>query len=217
MIIDKISNRNIIIKHNVAEWDLNIHLIMGNKYNFIIDTGLGSWSVMPVMKYLANNTNPVIIINTHYHWDHIWGNHLFANSTIISHRLCREKIIEKWDDMISRYKQFIKGEVQMCLPNMVFESSLYFPDDKIRLFHTPGHTYDCISVFDEEDKVLNISDNIGDSMDEIVPSIETDKETYHKTLLRYKNIGFKTCVSGHNRTFGKETLELLIKESKNIL
>ncbi len=25
----------------------------------------------PIKAYLENNQNPVIVINTHYHWDHI--------------------------------------------------------------------------------------------------------------------------------------------------
>ena len=55
---------------------------------------------------------------------------------------------EKWEI-------YIMGEVEMCLPNLVFENAIYFPDDKIRIFHTPGHPIDSISVFDEEEKVLN--------------------------------------------------------------
>ncbi len=212
MNIEKIKNRNVIFKYNIAEWDLNIHLIMGTKYNYIIDTGLGSLSIAPVLEYLENNQKPIIIINTHYHWDHIWGNHSFSFCTIISHKLCRDKIVEKWDEMLDKKKQFIKGDVQMCLPNLVFEDMLYFPDDKIRIFHTPGHTKDCISVLDEEEKVINVSDNIGDSMDEIIPSIETEKEVYINTLLKYKDIDFDTCVSGHNIILGKEVIDTILKE-----
>lgn len=46
MKIEKIKNRNIIFKYNIAEWDLNIHLIMGNRYNYIIDTGLDSSEIL---------------------------------------------------------------------------------------------------------------------------------------------------------------------------
>jgi glyoxylase-like metal-dependent hydrolase (beta-lactamase superfamily II) len=211
MKIERIKNRSIVFKYNIAEWDLNIHLIMGDKYNYIIDTGLGSMSVAPIKEYLGSNQNPIIVINTHHHWDHIWGNSSFKGCTIISHRLCRELIVQKWDKMMVKNHQFIKGNVEMCLPNLVFEDSLYFPDDKIRLIYTPGHTADCISVIDEKDRVINISDNIGDTIDEIVPSIEADKKVYINTILGYKQLDFDTCVSGHNVVFGKEIFDTILR------
>jgi len=43
MEIMKIKNRSVLFTdHNSSEWDLNLHLIKGKKYNYIIDTGLGS-------------------------------------------------------------------------------------------------------------------------------------------------------------------------------
>ncbi|SHJ93000.1 hypothetical protein SAMN02745163_02853 [Clostridium cavendishii DSM 21758] len=48
----------------------------------------------------------------------------------------------------------------MYLPDFVFENELYFSEDKIKLFHIPGHTIDLISVLDEEDNVLLVGDNI---------------------------------------------------------
>ncbi|HYE67244.1 MAG TPA: MBL fold metallo-hydrolase [Anaerovoracaceae bacterium] len=216
MKIEKISSRNIIFKYKIADWDLNIQLIMGKKFNYIIDSGLGASSTAPIMEYLRNNSKPMILINTHFHWDHIWGNHTFKDCTIISHRLCRELILIKWDEMTDKNKQFIKGDIQMCLPNLVFEDTLYFPDDKIRIIYTPGHTTDSISVLDEEERIINVGDNIGDTMDEIVPSIGTNKDTYINTLQRYKSIDFDTCISGHNVTLRKEVFDMIHKELDKI-
>ncbi|WP_027628039.1 MBL fold metallo-hydrolase [Ruminiclostridium cellobioparum] len=212
MEIIKVKKRNIVFKYNIADWDLNLHLIVGNKYNYIIDTGLGSLSISPVIEYLGNNRNPVIAVNTHYHWDHIWGNGSLENCTIISHRLCRKIISEKWDEMLEKRKQFVRGEVQKCLPNLTFEDTIYFPDDKIKIFYTPGHTVDCISVLDEEEGVINTGDNIGDTMEEIVPSVETGKEVFINTLLKYKKMDFDTCVSGHNTVLGREVIDIILKE-----
>lgn len=212
MTLEKITRRNIVFKfQNVSEWDLNIHLIMGDKYNYIIDTGLGSLSMAPVIEYLKGYHNPIIIINTHHHWDHVWGNHIFSDCAIVSHRLCREKLEMKWDDMLQKNKRFMDGDVQRSLPNMVFEDTLYFPDDHIRLFFTPGHTADCISVLDETERVLNVGDNIGDTLDEIVPELETEKAVYLNTLLQYKARDFNICVSGHNIVLGKDIIDTVIE------
>ncbi len=212
MEIKKISNRNIIFRYNLPEWDLNLHLILGDRYNYIIDTGLGSESVILIKEYLGNSSKPIIIINTHYHWDHIWGNGYFKDNIIISHTLCRDIITQKWSEMLNKNKSYVRGNVELCLPNLLFEESLYFPDDKIRIFYTPGHTPDCISIFDEQDKVLNAGDNIGDTMDKPVPSLKTEKEIYLKSLKKYKELNVNYCISGHNDILGKEIFDLI--ESK---
>lgn len=211
MKIEKIKNRSILFTNSIpAGWDLNIHLIMGDKYNYIIDTGLGSSSIAPIKEYLKHNNKPIIVINTHYHWDHIWGNSSLKNCIIISHKLCREMIEVNWEEMIQRNKKYLNGEVEMYLPNLIFEKELYFPEDKIRIVYTPGHTIDSISVIDEVEKVLNTGDNIGDSIDEIVPSIYCEKDTYINTLLKYKDMNFDTCVSGHNIVLERQVIDKIL-------
>ena len=212
MKIEKIKNRHVLFKYPVTDWDLNIHLIMGDKYNYLIDTGLGSFSIAPIKEYLGSNPKPVIVINTHYHWDHVWGNHVFHEGTIISHTLCRKMIAEKWEGMLSKNRKYVFGEVELCLPNLVFDDALYFPDDRIRIFYTPGHTIDSISVLDEVDHVLDVGDNVGDTLDEIVPNVDTQKQVYIDTLLKYQAIDFDTCVSGHNVVLGKEIFDRILKE-----
>lgn len=211
MKIEKIKNRSILFTNSIPEgWDLNIHLIMGDKYNYIIDTGLGSSSIAPIREYLKHNSKPIIVINTHYHWDHIWGNSSLKNCIIISHKLCREMIEVNWEEMIQRNKKYLNGEVEMYLPNLIFEKELYFPEDKIRIIYTPGHTIDSISVIDEVEKVINTGDNIGDSIDEIVPSIYCEKDTYINTLLKYKDMNFDTCVSGHNIVLERQVIDKIL-------
>ena len=211
MRIHQVGNRSIVFTSPVAEWDLNIHLILGKKFNYLIDTGLGFPSMAPVKEYLTGNRNPVIVINTHHHWDHVWGNQAFAECMIVSHSLCREKIEAKWNEMMARNSCFAAGEPVMCLPNLVFEDMLYFPDDKIRLFHTPGHTVDSISVLDEEEGILNAGDNIGDTMDEIIPSLDTGKEAYINTLHKYKRMDIRACVSGHNKVLAKDAFDMILR------
>lgn len=65
----------------------NSFAIRGVKANYIIDTGFGS----ETSQILSNFINPnleTIIINTHFHWDHIWGNAYFENKQVIQHRKC---------------------------------------------------------------------------------------------------------------------------------
>jgi len=204
--INKIKNRSVLFTESPDAWNLNIHLIMGHKYNYIIDTGLGSLSVDPVMDYIKNDNKKIIVINTHYHWDHIWGNGSLKDNIIVSHKLCRDLIETEWATMVQKKGNYQKGEVEMYLPSLVFEKELYFPEDKIRIIYTPGHTIDSISVIDEEEKVLNLGDNIGDDMDDIIPNLTCEKSIFRKTLIKYTKMDFDTCISGHNEVLGKEVI-----------
>lgn len=212
MIIQRVNKRNVLFTDSPdPTWNLNMHLILGDKNNYIIDTGLGSLSAAHIKKYI-NNNKPIIVINTHYHWDHIWGNISFSNELIISHRICREIILSEWETMLHKNEKHISGDTKMRLPNLVFEQELYFPDDKIRLFYTPGHTIDSISVLDEKDKVMNVGDNIGDNMDEIIPSIYSNITYYKNSIIKYKEIDFDYCISGHNKVLEKGIIDKILNK-----
>jgi glyoxylase-like metal-dependent hydrolase (beta-lactamase superfamily II) len=187
-------------------YNLNIGLILGNQYNYVIDTGLGSGSIRPIIEYLGDDKKPVIVVNTHCHWDHIWGNWMFENSIIISHVKCRELMDKHWDEAISELSKHKDGDVHKSLPNLVIENNIYFPNDSIEIFYSPGHDVDCISIYDAIDRVLYVGDNIGDTEDEIVPYIGTDKETYKGTVDLYKKYDFEICISGHNKPQGKDVI-----------
>jgi len=69
--IEKIGTRNVVFRYELPEWDLNLHLILGRRCNYVVDTGLGSESVAPVVEYLGDSQKPVVVINTHHDWDHV--------------------------------------------------------------------------------------------------------------------------------------------------
>lgn len=212
MKVRQIKGRNYLFSHeNIKEWDLHLHLIMGERFNFLIDTGLGSQSVEPIKAHLSGSKKQLIIINTHYHWDHVWGNGAFENPVIVSHSLCRKVLEDKWEDMIAKSSRYLYGEVKKVLPNLLFEGQLWFPEDRVRVFYTPGHTADSISVLDEREGILNIGDNIGDTPEEILPGLECEKELYIETLNLYRSLDFDTCLSGHNQVMGREFIDRILK------
>ncbi len=196
---------------DIPDWNLNIHLILGSRYTYVIDTGLGDKSMEPVMQYLQPG-KPAVAVNTHYHWDHVWGNGVFKDGLIVSHRLCLARLEEVWDEALRENRGYMAGNVSKCLPNLVFDGSLYFPEDGILLLHTPGHTIDSISVIDERDGVINAGDNIGDDMDHIVPELDCSREVYAATLKAYIKAGADTCVSGHNDVLASDIFVQILKK-----
>jgi glyoxylase-like metal-dependent hydrolase (beta-lactamase superfamily II) len=60
---------------HVCSW-----LVEGDERSALIDTGLGVDSIRPVAEHLTSR--PLTVINTHYHFDHIGGNHEFEEIAI---------------------------------------------------------------------------------------------------------------------------------------
>ena len=204
----KITERNIMFTEPMTrDYDLNIGLIRGKKYDFIIDTGLGSGSVRPLIEYIGSDKKPVIVVNTHWHWDHIWGNFIFENYLIIGHPLCRELQDKHWEEAVKENMSRISGGTCKYIVNTTFLGSLYFHEDGIKIFSSPGHSGDDISVYDTVDKVLYAGDNIGDTESGIVPWIDTDQETFQKLIETYNEYDFKHCISGHNKPQTKDVLK----------
>jgi len=207
----KITARNIMFTvpmvYQGQTYALNMGLILGRQYNYVIDTGFGSGSIEPILAYLGNDPKPIIVVNTHFHWDHVWGNWMFPNSIIIAYTACRELMEQTWDEEVRENAEFIDGEVHKHLPNLLINDSIYFPDDGIKIFHTPGHSPDCISIYDEVYKVLYAGDNIGDTDEDILPHIGTDVETFKDRVIdAYKQYDFDMCISGHNKPQGRDVV-----------
>jgi len=165
MHIQKITNRNTIFTANEnATSTVTTGIIHGKTHNFIIDTGTGGDFAKAMLEYLANDPMPIIVINTHHHWDHVYGNWMFEGKQIIAHKLCAELLDNDWTKKMDEVKArgaILHGEVRKHLPNNLIDAPLHFPDDGVLIFPNPGHSVDCISVFDEIDKVLYLGDNFG--------------------------------------------------------
>jgi len=50
-------------------------LVVGDENAILIDTGMGVANIRDIVESLT--TKPVVVVNSHAHWDHVGGNHLF--------------------------------------------------------------------------------------------------------------------------------------------
>ena len=201
MRLTKITDRTIMLTVlESPDATVNLALVLGAKHNFIIDTGVGSGSVAPLMEYIDKD-KPIVVILTHKDWDHVYGNCVFEDMgcMIVAHTLCRQLMDEEWDRIMQRNLQsdrIIDGEARKCLPNVVFDNSLHFQDEGISLFHTPFHTEDGISVYDAVDKILHIGDNFGFKDGKAYPWGKC-ADDFKKMIDSYKKYDFNICLSGH--------------------
>jgi len=215
MNITKIRSRNIMF--TVPEYGMvNMAVILGTKHNFIIDTGTGSDPVHAMLEYIEKDSKPLVVVNTHGDWDHVAGNWVLEDRMIIAHVLGREVMDKEWEKQVQIAKEedrCFEGEIRKCLPNILFEESLHFPEDGIRLFHTPGHTRGCISIYDSVDKVLHAGDSFGVS-DGKASFWESwnrkiNLSDFKRLVEIYQQCDFEICITGHSEPQTKEVMALL--------
>jgi len=184
------------IYNEIIEYYTCVFLIEKKNRFFVIDTFCGSLSMEPVIRHLEKIApkKEVVIVNTHFHWDHVWGNVAFKDKTIVGHRFCREDLLNNWQSQIDNNGQYISGKVEPVLPSLVFDKSIFFPDDQIEIFHSPGHTRDCISVFDWAEGALYVGDNVETP---VVYVEDPDLDTYVETLNHYLSLPTRKIFSSH--------------------
>jgi cyclase len=178
----------------------NVCVILGHNSEqvFVLDTFLGPESMKIVKKAIDQQGcggMPVTVFNSHADYDHVWGNCTFSNSPIIGHDICRQRVIEEFQDALRRYSDHRRGKVEILPPNITFSHKISFPVEGITLEHTPGHTPDSSSCHDAIGSILFVGDNI-ESPAPFVNSLNFD--TYIGTLRGYLELEWEYLLSGHD-------------------
>lgn len=205
MEVNKVGTRGILFSFYDLGIPTNVYVIIGCHYAYVIDTYLGPDSMKQVNDYIEREygKKEPIIINTHNHWDHVWGNCLYPTNIIIAHKLCKELMERDGLDALNKEREYIRGDVKLTYPNVLITDQIIFEEDGVLIYYTPGHTDDCISVVDAVDKVLFAGDNI----ERPIPYITSVKlNEYVKTLEKYVELDVKVVIGGHTSCEGKQLI-----------
>lgn len=205
MDIKQVGSRGILFSFDDIGGITNVYVINGTKHIFIIDTYIGPKVMEQVNRYIENDMGKksIIVINTHYHWDHVWGNCAYKACPIVAHEKCLEFLAKNGEEDLKKHKEYAKGDVKITLPNLTFTEKLLFREDGVRLFHSPGHTEDSISIYDEQDKVLII----GDNLERPIPYLMAENlDAYLITLQSYLEIDFQVVIGGHIGLEGEQLI-----------
>lgn len=197
-------------------FDTAVFLINKPNRNYLIDTFCGADAMRSILSHIEQQEarKRLVVINTHHHYDHIWGNCLFEDRTIIAHKFCRRMIMDTWETQSKKHKKYIMGDNEMVLPNMTFRNILEFEDDGIEIFYSPGHTKDSISIFDKEQETLIVGDNLEKPL---IYLEDHDLHRYLTTLEKYLDYQPRKITSSHSIELSLEDLEASIQYLKNLI
>ena len=203
----------------------NASLVQTARGVVVIDTTSSPADMQALLD--AVNVSPAdvcLVINTHSHSDHTWGNQLF-DCPILAHKLCRETMAANvkgpWNlakiraEIAARSKNEpqwasemgakIEG-LEITLPTQWFEDrrDLVVGGVEIQVVHLDAHTPDSAVVWLPQSRVLFSGDLIFEGRYPFIG--DADLPEWMSVLKRLPWYGAKTFVPGHGRLCGEETI-----------
>jgi cyclase len=128
----------------------------------VIDTLTGPDEMAPVVDFLAAEAGDrrLLVVNTHHHWDHVFGNSAFPDVDIVAQRGCPRLIqaeLQGGDESLR-----LAPAEGVPLPTITFGNRLTYGDEgeTVHLIHTPGHSEDSLVVFLQQSRMLFGADTV---------------------------------------------------------
>jgi cyclase len=193
------------LKTETVQFDSNLTIVLGGGGNsgilitdsavIVIDTKMSNPAkeLYKLVKEKAGKKK-IVVINTHYHGDHLGGNNLYKGSEII---------IGKYDDDF--LKKNIKPE---NMPNTFVKDSLSIAlgKDTLLLFNLgQAHTFSDMVVYLKGRELLFSGDLIFEKMNPVLKKESgADIDKWIKVLDNILARDIKTIVPGHGKIGGKE-------------
>jgi cyclase len=192
----------------------NAGFIVGKDYVMVVDSLATVGLTRRFRDEIRKITDEPIryLINTHHHGDHVWGNHVFAGATIISHDRCRREVTEArmMDSNLLNtvFPEFDFRGIAATPANITFDKRLTLQMDgrEVRLLHfEPGHTVDDIIVYLPDDGIIFAGDFI--FLYSTPLGMEGSFAGWLKNLDAMAKLGAQTYVPGHGPVCGMEGLK----------
>ena len=153
------------------------------------------------------------VVNTHYHADHVYGSYLFPEAELVSHRLCRQILLNVGEESLEQAKIQTPAlaEVELRIPQLVFETDLLIRlgEKTIHMIRAPGHTPDGVMVHVREDKVLMASD----VMTPVPFVVQGSLDELASSLSWIKTLALENVIQGHGGVLLRGEIEETIDGS----
>lgn len=201
----------------------NIWLLRGRDADLLVDTGMG---LAPLTPMLPATGRPLIAVATHIHVDHVGGLHEFE------HRLGPAASADAFADipdaltLAHLFRGIDRPVEQSPAPNWTASGYRLAPapltralkegdridlgDRSFTVLELPGHSPDCIGLYDEANGLLFGGDAIYD--DELVDDLPgSDRVAYRATMERLLDLPVRIAHGGHGPSFDGQRLRAIAK------
>lgn len=181
---------------------VNVAFIVGTDGVILIDTGISKRYGEALQAAIASVTDqPVrLVINTHHHPDHAFGNQVFAGTPIAAlaetRRLLEVEGPAFLDNMYRTLGDWMRG-TEIRLPDQLLEGELLeVAGRRLRLLYLRGHTGADLALLDEASGVLFAGDILFYQRALTTPQ-SPGLEVWLADLERLQALDWKLLVPGH--------------------
>jgi cyclase len=186
-----------IADHRVADGKNGI--ILGQRGALAVDVGTYPEEGQVMFDFIrAQGYEPNRVVLTHGHGDHVLGGAAFAGAEIYARAetpaVCRRFLTNLAASKGVPYEQLAD---QALWPTVMYTDELRIDlgDKRVRLFPTPGHSEDGVSVYIEEQRALIAGDSVVTS---IVPAIgDGDSRVLEASLRGLLAMEIDVLIPGH--------------------
>ncbi|MBE0513810.1 MBL fold metallo-hydrolase [Sulfurimonas sp.] len=173
----------------MGEYQTNCYIVTVEEMDFIIDPGIGATEWV-----MQNVTNPVAILNTHGHFDHVWSNAELQERLKVPLYTPKEDVMlllgSSWSPDLPPSKPDVEVE-----PNQEFD----FNGVKVKFRHFPGHTPGCSTI--EINDAMFSGDFIFERSIGRTDFPYSSPQQMRESLEEFKKISYdKTIYPGHGNT-----------------
>jgi cyclase len=151
---------------------------------------------------------PRVVVNTHSHGDHIFGNFVFPEALVVGHERTRDEAEEAGLHLTGLWPEVAWGEVRLVLPQVTFTGTmtLRLGGDGIELHSFgPAHSGQDTVAWLPGQRVLFAGDLV---MSGVTPFVLTGSVAgLRSALTELRRFGAETIVPGHGPVGGPELLD----------
>ncbi len=199
---------HLYVQHVLAMgYDIADAVVLTPKRIYVFDTSVSPQAMKAVRQLIGSvgGGRQVIVVDSHHHWDHVYGNAAFAGHDIVAQRACPRLLHAQKTTAIESVP--LEPPEGVTPPTITFGDRLTFTDDgtSVHLIHTPGHSEDSIVLYVDEDRILLA----GDTVEWPLPSFAQRgcRDVYIRTLRQLKQLTLDVVVPAHGPTMGKPIID----------
>ncbi len=193
--------------------DSNV-FILEDDTTLMIDSGIGK-TTRVYQSVKEKGLTIDVIINTHCHVDHTYGNQYFPEADIYAHELDAPDI-ETGSEKTLWFWGFDKP-IQFPVARVLKEKDVIQTENYLlEVIHTPGHTEGCISLYEPEKKIMFTGDCVFDisiGRTDLPTGDSTQMKESLKKLLQYD---IEKFYGGHGRVGTQNDIKKWLKFFFNV-
>jgi cyclase len=197
--------------HHDGSWGLNNSgFVFSSDQLAVVDSALTEGRARAFRDAIETTAGlqPQLLINTHHHSDHTFGNSVFADACIVGHRLCRDAVLRQGLGPTGQDPVVPWGDIRVTPPQLLFDRELdvHVGDDLLQLIYVgPAHTDNDVVVWLPEKQVLFAGDVLFNHATPITHAGSTVGSV--AALEAMKALGPRTIVPGHGAVCGPDVID----------